>query len=429
MIVDQLNDLRAYPRMHKLETRTRQQLEKAVIASVSGRIGQLLEGSLKKVVNATGVVLHTGMGRAPVHPDYVEKLKAVSRYANLEIRLEDGKRGQRNDHLSEILRLLTGAEDGLAVNNNAAAVMLMLNTIGRNKEVIISRGELIEIGGSFRMPDVMRISGCKLREVGTTNKTHLSDYEQAISPKTGAILICHPSNYTIEGFAQKPQIEDIVALGRKYKVPVAFDLGSGSLIDTAVFGSDSEPVVAEMVAYGLDLISFSGDKLLGGPQAGIIVGKQYWVKKCRKNQMLRALRLDKFMIKMLQMILGEYLYTDHALERLDSIRALTLSADQLKERCEQFVNRLPASVRKQCTLKATTGRVGSGAYPIMELDTWAIAVTPEGISANALAAKLRNRPTPVFSYIDEDTVCLDLRTITVEEEAVILSALQDILKS
>jgi len=212
-------------------------------------------------------------------------------------------------------------------------------------------------------------------------------------------------------------------------VPVAFDLGSGSLIDTAVFGSDSEPVVAGMVAYGLDLISFSGDKLLGGPQAGIIVGKEYWVKKCRKNQMLRALRLDKFMIKMLQMILGEYLYTNHALERLDSIRALTISADQLQERCEQFVNRLPASVRKRCTLKATTGRVGSGAYPIMELDTWAISVKPAGMSANALAAKLRNRHTPVFSYIDEDTVCLDLRTVTVEEETVILSALQDILKS
>jgi L-seryl-tRNA(Ser) seleniumtransferase len=419
--------MRAFPKKYKLDILSREELEKTTIDQVCTTLQSFMDGSLKSVINATGVVLHTGMGRAPIRAEFLDKLKTVNRYSNLEIRLGDGKRGQRNDHLSALLHVLTGAEDGLAVNNNAAAVMLMLNTIGRKKEVIISRGELIEIGGSFRLPDVMRMSGCKLHEVGTTNKTHLRDYQEAISPATGAILICHPSNYSIEGFSQKPDIADIVALGKKHDIPVAFDLGSGSLLDTSIFGSKSEPVVSDMVDQGLDLISFSGDKLLGGPQAGIIVGKRKWIQKCKKNQLLRALRLDKFMIKLLQLILIEYLNSNTVQEQLESIKAITADVSGLEQRCNELVASLPESIRKCCSVIKTSGRVGSGAYPIMELDTRVISIQPENRSASTFSKQLRNREKPIFAYIDKDSVCLDLRTVLIEEIPEIKTALTDIL--
>ena len=225
------------------------------------------------------------------------EIKKISRYTNFEINLETGKRGERLDHISHLLKILTGADDGIACNNNAAAVMLMLNSVAYRKEVLLSRGEMVEIGGSFRLPEVMKSSGCKLREVGTTNRTHLADYENAINNKTGAILICHTSNYEIKGFTHSPAIEEIVALAQKNKLPVLYDLGSGSLIPTQYFGSPSEPQVSVILDQDVDLISFSGDKLLGGPQCGMIVGKAEWVERCKKNHLLRALRLDKIIIK------------------------------------------------------------------------------------------------------------------------------------
>jgi L-seryl-tRNA(Ser) seleniumtransferase len=427
LVTKRIEDVRNNPEIYRLDTVSRVELEERIVNEIQHAVHGLLQGSLGKVINATGVVLHTGMGRAPLNQHLIEQLKEVSRYSNLEIRLDNGRRGQRNDHLSPLLCLLTGAEDGLAVNNNAAAVMLMLNTVGRRKEVIVSRGELIEIGGSFRMPEVMKLSGCKLCEIGTTNKTHLKDYADAVSSKTGAILLCHPSNYEVRGFTNKPFIEDIVKIGKKHDIPVIFDLGSGSLIDTNYFGSDSEPVVSDMVNMGLDLISFSGDKLLGGCQAGIIVGHKKWVEKCEKNQLLRALRLDKLMIKTMQLILMEYLAEDPLPDHLDAIDALTISNSDLKKRCSNFMNTLPESIQKDCELIATKGKVGSGAYPVMELKSWAISVNPGGMSASALAAKLRNRTIPVFSYIEKDKVCIDLRTVSDEEMVHLKQALVEIL--
>jgi L-seryl-tRNA(Ser) seleniumtransferase len=422
-----IEEVRRNPGKYKLEKKSRQELGEEIITVVKEKIELLLSGSLGKVINATGVVLHTGMGRAPLDAALIGHLQEVSRYCNLEIRLDTGRRGQRNDHLSGLLQIITGAEDGLAVNNNAAAVMLMLNTVGKRREVIISRGEMIEIGGSFRMPEVMRLSGCKLCEVGTTNKTHLDDYERAITSKTGAILICHPSNYEVQGFTKKPSIGEIVAVGHKHQIPVIFDLGSGSLIDTSHFGSDSEPVVSEMVDKGLDLISFSGDKLLGGPQAGIIVGRKKWIERCKKNQLLRALRLDKFMIRLLQQVLTYYLYEDSVTNRLVSLKALTTPSSDLEKRCREFLESLPASIRDSASVVATRGKVGSGAYPIMELNSWAVTLKPAGMSANTLAGKLRNHKIPVFTYIENDRVFLDLRTVSDEESMLLKQALEEIL--
>jgi len=424
MVVWHLNELRASAGKTKLLNQDKEVVFNSIINTLHSQINELLNGSLKAVINATGVVLHTGLGRAPLAPAIAKKMMQVSRYASLELDLHSGRRGQRNDHVSLLLRLLSGAEDGLAVNNNAAAVMLMLNTIGYRKEVILSRGEMIEIGGSFRMPEVMKMSGVKLREVGTTNKTHLNDYEEAISAKTGGILICHTSNYEIHGFSHKPPLKDIVALCRKYNIPLIYDLGSGSFAATARMENVTEPEVPEIVRAGVDLISFSGDKLLGGPQAGIIVGKRHWVQKCAKNHLLRALRLDKFILKALQETLLQYLYADGTKQRLAAHSALLAPAKELKGRCEQFVNKLPAALREQVRVIKSSGKVGSGAYPTVELPSYAVQILPFKITASRLAAALRKNDPPVIGYVADEKLHLDLRTVAEEEEQLLLEALE-----
>ena len=427
LIIQLVEDVRNHPRRYGLERLTKEELQRSMLQMLSKQLHTLMKGSLTQAVNATGVVLHTGLGRAPIHPDVIEDLKQVSRYANLEIDLESGRRGERTDHLAPLLRVLTGAEDGLAVNNNAAAVMLMLNSVAKRKEVIISRGEMIEIGGSFRLPEVMKASGCKLKEIGATNKTHLRDYEEAISEKTGAILLCNPSNYHISGFTHKPELDELVELAHRHNLPLLYDLGSGALYDVLNGGEDGEPLVEEVVAAGVDLISFSGDKLLGGPQAGLIVGKKKWVQKCAKNHLLRALRLDKFIIKLLQSTFKQYLFADPPIQKLAAIEALAVTADNLKERCEDFIARLPESLRKQCRIVETRGKVGSGAYPVLALKSRAIRIQPSKGSAAALAKRLRRYETPIFTYVDDDCVHIDLRTVSKEEESILISALTTLL--
>jgi len=424
MIVWHLNELRASAGKKKFLNKDKETIFNNIVSALNSQINELLNGSLKPVINATGVVLHTGLGRAPIAAAIARTMMQVSRYGSLEFDLQSGKRGQRNDHVSFLLRLLSGAEDGLAVNNNAAAVMLMLNTIGYRKEVILSRGEMIEIGGSFRMPEVMKMNGVKLREVGTTNKTHINDYEEAISAKTGGILICHTSNYEIHGFSHKPPLKDIVALSQKYTIPLIYDLGSGSFAATSRIEKVKEPEVPEIVRAGVDLISFSGDKLLGGPQAGIIVGKKAWVQKCAKNHLLRALRLDKFILKALQETLLQYLYAEGTEQRLAAHRALLASADELKARCEQFVHKLPEALWVQMRVAPGAGKVGSGAYPTVELPSYAIQIVPGKSSAAKLAAALRNNEPPVIGYIADDMLHLDLRTVDEEEEELLLKALE-----
>lgn len=422
-----LDKIRRTPQRFYLHKLSKEDFKQQVLKLLIAEIKQLKTGTLKKVINATGVVLHTGMGRAPINPEISEALAEVSRYCNLEIDLESGRRGNRLDHLSLLLQVLTKAEDGLALNNNAAAVLLMLNSVANRKEVILSRGEMIEIGGSFRMPEVMRLSGCKLHEIGTTNKTHLYDYEQAINSRTGAILICHTSNYEIKGFTQRPELSDIIALAHKNNLPVLFDLGSGSLLETVQFGSDSEPEVTRMVQMGFDLISFSGDKLLGGPQAGLIVGKKQWVEKCKKNHLLRALRLDKIILKLLQTVLTTYLFQPQGARRLDAIQALTMPAEVLLRRSEKFLEQFPQPIRQHMSVQKTKGKIGSGAYPLLELPSYAIRIIPPTMKAQQLAKRLRLAGIPIITYLADEALWIDLRAVSPAEEEVIRKTLQIIL--
>ena len=429
IIIMYLETIRKNPQKFKQYGTDKDKFKKFIVEKLSQDIEEITSGSLKKVINATGVVLHTGLGRAPLNSEIVESLSDVCRYTNLEINMDTGKRGERLDHISTLLKILTGAEDGIACNNNAAAVMLMLNSVAYRKEVILSRGEMVEIGGSFRLPEVMKSSGCRLKEIGTTNRTHLKDYEDAISDKTGAILICHTSNYEIQGFTSSPPIDEIVTLAKKINIPVLYDLGSGSLIPTSKFGSSKEPEIIDILNKDVDLVSFSGDKLLGGPQCGMIVGKSEWINKCRKNHLLRALRLDKFMIKLLQQTLIKYLYdTPNSLPDLDTIQALTESAAEIKKRSQQFVAELPKHLNAEIKIVESKSKVGSGAYPTMELDSYAIQIQSHKMKAEVLSKKLRQSEIPIVSYILDDKVMIDLRAVSESEEKQIGTALIQILK-
>ena len=421
-----LEALRKNPDLLPEQAIGKSEIEAFVLKRLIAEINALERGSLHKVINATGVVLHTGLGRAPIDPKLIAQLVEVSRYSNLEFDLETGKRGQRNNHLSKILQLLTGAEDGFAVNNNAAAVLLMLNTLGSGKEVILSRGEMIEIGGSFRLPEVMKAANCILHEIGTTNKTHLHDYEEAINENTGAILICHSSNFSVEGFTHKPALEEIVNLAHARGIPVIYDLGSGSTEETAHLFGGEEPEVTQILKANVDLVSFSGDKLLGGPQAGIIVGKREYVQRCAKNHLLRALRLDKFMIKTIQLILTQYLYEDVS-QRLEAHRALMATEEEQIRRCERFYHLLPAQIQSCTTIKKSWGKVGSGAYPLLKLPSAVLEIRLPQIGAQKVSRALRLGSPPVISYIEDDAVCLDLRTVAEDEEPMLLNVLKETL--
>ncbi|MBN2709594.1 MAG: L-seryl-tRNA(Sec) selenium transferase [Calditrichaceae bacterium] len=421
-----LTSVRENPQKYFKAEVARSWIEEKILNNLQAQINDLIEGSLKKVINATGVILHTGLGRAPLLNTFIETAGNISGYTNLEINLDTGKRGERNDHLSRLIRILTGAEDGFAVNNNAAAVMLMLNTVGKGREIILSRGEMIEIGGSFRLPEVMRISGCKLKEVGTTNKTHFADYAEAISPRTAGILICHTSNYEIQGFTEKPELSELVELAHKNNLPVIYDLGSGSMLPSEFYGTEGEPEIAGIVNSHVDLISFSGDKLLGGPQAGIIAGKKEWVKKCSKNHLLRALRLDKIMIKILQQTLIQYLF-DQPVPDLESLKMIKRNPAEIKSRLSKFTKALPGRIQSQIEIVESTGKIGSGAFPLFEILSAAIQINSTKISAAKLARSLRQWRIPIFTKIINDTVQLDFRTVQTELESEIKEALLYIL--
>ncbi len=428
LINQKLTSIRQNPEIFLPKKSTKKEIENELYRLLCIKAEALQKGSLQKVINATGVVLHTGLGRAPIQPKVAEKLVNVSRYCNLEFDLQNGKRGQRNDHLEPLLQLLFAAEAGFAVNNNAAAVMLMLNTVGAGKEVILSRGEMIEIGGSFRLPEVMKVSGCILREIGTTNKTHLNDYEQAINERTGAILICHSSNYIVRGFTHKPELKDIIDLAHAHGLPVIYDLGSGSTKETAHLFGETEPEVVGILKAGVDLVSFSGDKLLGGPQAGIILGKREYVQNCAKNHLLRALRLDKFMIKNIQLILTQYLYKDVS-QQLEAHSALMVNKKVLKSRCERFYYHLPHKVQSYFKMVDAWGKVGSGAYPLLKLPSVVLELRVPNIKPQKITHALRMASVPVITYIEEDAVRIDLRTVAEDEEPQLLQIVANTVKN
>jgi L-seryl-tRNA(Ser) seleniumtransferase len=381
--------------------------------------------SLRRVINATGVVLHTNLGRALLSPLALERAGAVATgYSNLELDLATKERGSRYSHVEGLLRRLTGAEDALVVNNNAAAVLLALETLAHGMEVVVSRGELIEIGGEFRIPDIMLRSGAVLREVGTTNRTHLRDYADAIGPATGLLLKVHTSNYRIVGFTADVASRELAALGRERGIPVMEDLGSGSLLDLRPWGFPYEPTVPEAIAAGLDLVSFSGDKLLGGPQAGIVVGKADVVARLKRNPWNRALRIDKLTIAALEATLHAYEAGD-ARDTIPSLRMLTEPLDDVRRRARRVLRAVPPEARERLALRVDEerGQVGGGALPTMELPSAGLTAGKNGADAQRLDEALRTGEPPVVGRLVEDRLFLDCRTVAADEVGPLARAL------
>jgi len=403
----------------------------ALVRRLRSRLEKKFALSLAPAVNATGVIMHSGLGRAVLSPAAGDALAAVaSGYSTLALDLEAGKRVPRDRHVEGLLCELTGAEAATVANNNAAATVLVLNTLARGKEVIVSRGQLVEIGGSFRMPDVMSTSGALLREVGTTNKTHLRDYEAALGEATGAILRVHHSNYRIVGFAAEPSIEDLAALGRARGVPVIDDLGSGALVDLTRFGLAAEPLVQASIRAGADVACFSGDKLLGGPQSGILVGKAAWIQKIRKNPLARAFRCGKLSLAALESTLKLFLAPDKLTERHPIYRMLALTPDELGRRAKRMAaslhKTLPDSVK--VSIEDGESQVGSGAVPVETLPTRVLAVRAASLPPEELAKRLRYSTPPVFARIHKDAVVFDPRTIQPGEDALVERAIAAALR-
>ena len=400
-------------------------------ARLAARLTARSVPSLAPAVNATGIIMHSGLGRAVLSEAARASLAAVAAgYSALALDAESGKRVSRDRHVEGLLRELTGAEAATVANNNAAATVLILNTLARNKEVVVSRGQLVEIGGSFRMPDVMTTSGAVLREVGTTNKTHLRDYEAALGGSTGAILRVHHSNYRIVGFAEEPPIEDLVALGRSRGVPVVDDLGSGALVDLSTFGLAPEPMVRTSVEAGADVACFSGDKLIGGPQCGIIVGRSEWIQKIKKNPLARAFRCGKLTLAALEATLRLFLAPEKLAERHPIYRMLALTPDELGRRAKKLAAALRKSLPAGVVLAVEDGesQVGSGAVPTETLPTKVLAVRAPALSAEDFARRLRFLAPPIYARIHKDAVLFDLRTIQPDEDAVVERALANLLQ-
>jgi L-seryl-tRNA(Ser) seleniumtransferase len=388
---------------------TRAELTSKIAAEVSRRLRNLLQPSLRRVINASGVVLHTNLGRAVLPEGAIDHLREVTtRYSNLEFDVEQGRRGKRDSHLNETLRHLLDCEAAIVVNNNAAAVLLVLNTFGAGGEVIASRGEQVEIGESFRIPDIMARSGAQLREVGSTNRTRIRDYENAINEKSRLLLRVHPSNFRMIGFTERPALEELVELGRRKNIPTFEDLGSGCIRSIV----EDEPTVAESIRAGVDMVSFSGDKLLGGPQAGIIAGKKLYIEKVRRNPLFRALRVDKLTIAVLEYVLRAYLRGD--MDAIPTWRMLRATEKELKARAESFAARLANGV-KVVELKSV---VGGGSAPEVYLPSWGVALDA------ALESPLRHADPPVISRIEDGQLVLDFRTIFPSEEEELFTAIR-----
>lgn len=414
--VEKLPDVAAYARL------TRQRIEDKMVPR------------LHPVVNATGTLTHTNLGRALLSTAACEAIQqAAQNYVNLEYDVATGKRGHRDRITEPLLQQLTGAEASTIVNNNAAAVLLALQTLARGKEVIVSRGELIEIGGAFRIPDVMEASGAILREVGTTNRTHLRDYAAAITENTGLLLKVHPSNYKILGFTATPAMEELTQLGTQHGIPTMEDLGSGALVDMAQYGLPREPLVAESLASGVDIVTFSGDKLLGGPQAGLIVGKAAWIEKMRKNPMMRAMRVDKLTLAALSATLQLYLTapyagTDTLAAQLPMLNRYTRPMEALHTVAMELAHQLESIFGDKVRIRVaeTHGQIGSGALPIETLPSVALVLEASDVSAEGLAAHFRNAKVPVIGRIKDAQLWLDLRAIYEREQAWIVETAQQV---
>lgn len=401
-----------------------------LVENIDSNVKKVYSYNLRKVINGTGTILHTNLGRAIIskkHADYLSEV--VTSYSNLEYNLEEGKRGERYSHFEKLICKITGAESAMAVNNNAAAVMLVLSSMAENKEVIVSRGELVEVGGKFRIPDVMKSSKADLVEVGTTNKTHLEDYENEITENTGAFLKVHTSNFKILGFTESVSIEELCKLGEEKNIPVIEDIGSGVLIDLSKYGLEYEPTVQDSIKAGVDIVSFSGDKLLGGPQAGIIVGKKKYIDKMKKNPLTRAFRIDKFTATILEMIFHEYLNEEDAIKNIPVLSLITKDIKDIEESANKLYEKL--SVLKDVAyleIEDTLSQIGGGSLPAERIKSKCVTIMPKNISTAALEERLRLGENPVVGRISDDKLILDMRTVLEDEIDILSQKIIDILK-
>lgn len=430
-----LAELRTWRRAH-VDVRPESwqaQTEPLRIAECAKRLLQARTApSLRRVINATGVVLHTNLGRAPLSNRALQRVQAVAAgYCNLEYDLARGERGSRHTHVEARLRELTGAEAALVVNNNAAAVWLVLNALAKGGEAVVSRGQLVEIGGSFRIPDIMRESGVTLREVGTTNKTRLSDYAQAIGPETRMVVLVHPSNYRIVGFTGEPPLAGVVELAHERQILVYQDLGSGALFDYAAHGVGDEPTVRASLDAGVDIVSFSGDKLLGSAQAGIIVGRCELIERLRKHPLMRALRVDKLTLAALDATLADLADEEHARVRIPVVRMLTESEETVRARADEVASGLAQAIPDlavQCDVRPSQATVGGGALPLTMLPSHAVCLRPSRCSAQQLADALRREgEPPVVGRVENDEVWLDMRTVQPWEVHELIQAVAAVL--
>jgi L-seryl-tRNA(Ser) seleniumtransferase len=400
-----------------------------ITAEAAARAEARAEASLKSVVNATGVVIHTNLGRSLLSEKILDKFREVaSHYSNLEYDLLSGRRGSRYVHVEGILKELTGAEAALVVNNNAAAVFITLETLAKGRQVLVSRGQLIEIGGSFRIPDVMARSGAVMVEVGTTNKTHLRDYRDAINPDTALLLKVHTSNFKVIGFTEEVPLSELVALGEQHGIPVMEDLGSGCLVDLTAYGLSKEPSVTEVITQGADVVTFSGDKLLGGPQAGIILGKKDILDRIKKNPINRAVRIDKFTLVALEETLRLYRDEPSAVREIPTLKMLFEPYRALAQKAMQLVEHIGEIPKRNFRLSLVDGmsKPGGGSLPQVELPSRLVCLAPEAMSATDIETRLRANNPPVISRVEKDRVLFDVRTLQPSDAAVIVEAVRRI---
>ena len=429
IIREEINKLRTFIKENDdislIEEKTNQLVE-----NITKSTEKIYSYNLRKVINGSGTILHTNLGRAIIskkHANYLSEV--VTNYSNLEYNLEEGKRGERYSHFEKLICKITGAEAAMAVNNNAAAVMLVLSSMAKEKEVIVSRGELVEIGGKFRIPDVMKSSNAHLVEVGTTNKTHLEDYSDAITENTGALLKVHTSNFKILGFTESVSVEELSKLSKEKDIPIIEDIGSGVLIDLSKYGLEYEPTVQDSIKAGVDIVSFSGDKLLGGPQAGIIVGKKKYIDKMKKNPLTRAFRIDKFTATVLEMIFHEYLNEENAIKNIPVLSLITKDIKEIEKSAKKLYAKL-SNLKDAADIKVedTLSQIGGGSLPTEKIKSKCISIVPKNISTASLEEQLRLNENPVVARISDDKLIIDMRCILEDEIEILAEKIINILK-
>lgn len=424
----EMDNLRAFIGGCDEEDKAQEQIA-LLISHIEDAVEKMHTPNMKKVINGTGTILHTNLGRAPISREHMKKaFDIVTGYSNLEYNLEEGRRGERYSHFEKLLCKITGAEAAMAVNNNASSVLLILSSLAKGGEVIVSRGELIEIGGKFRIPDVMTQSGATLVEVGTTNKTHVSDYEENITEETKALLKVHTSNYKIVGFTESVGIDELMPIAKEHGIPVIEDLGSGVLIDLSKYGLTYEPTVQESVAKGADVVCFSGDKLFGGPQAGIIVGKKKYIDMMKRNQLTRALRIDKFTAAALELVLQEYLSEEQAVQHIPVLRMITEPLDEVARRARSLARTIRSTdIPAKVDVVSCESQIGGGSLPMERIPSMAVAIRPKHESVAALEDQMRHLTVPMIPRTVNDTIMLDVRTVETEDFKLIAAGLQELL--